>query len=235
MPHFGKRLVAATSVVALSIVIGAGIWLWQAPYLRVQQVEVLGTSDITVSSVLSRLNVEGRSMFTLDLGKAEKNVASLARVSTVHIEQKWPDRVIVTIVERTPWGTWEQAGGEYTVAEDGVVLSRRRAADTLPVIRSFQNFTLQPGDLVDYQAIEAASEIYALLPDVLGTRVREVAYLAGKGVQVTTTSGQVALLGDSSAVSYKLAVWASVAQEAAERGLAYSTIDLRYGNRPVLQ
>ena len=115
------------------------------------------------------------------------------------------------------------------------MLSRQPAGPGMPVIRSFQNFTLQPGDSVDYQAIEAASEIYELLPNVLSTSVAEVAYLAGKGVQVTTTSGQTALLGDSSAVSYKLAVWASVAQEAADRGLVYSTIDLRYGNRPVLQ
>ena len=234
MPRPGKRLLGATAVVLAALVLAGGVWLYQSPLLRVQEIQVLGTSDVSVEAVLARVDVVDESMFTVDLAKAERDIASLARVATVHVEQQWPDRLVVTIVEREPWGTWEQAGGEYTVDRDGVVLSRRRAPLGMPVIRSFQAFTLQPGDRVDYQAIEAASEIYELLPGTLGTQVSEVAYLAGKGVQVTTTSGQTALLGDSSGIPYKLSVWASVAREAAGRDLTYSTIDLRYGNRPVL-
>jgi len=235
IPRPWKRLIGATALVVIAFAIAGGVWLWQSPLLRVQQIEVRGTADISVEAVLARLGAQNESMFTIDLARVERDVASLARVASVHVEQQWPDRLIVTIVEREPWGTWEQAGGEYTVDRDGVVLSRQPARPELPVIRSFQDFTLQPGDRVDYQAIEAASEIYALLPEALGTQVSEVTYLAGKGVQVTTTSGQTALLGDSSGIPYKLSVWASVAREADERDLVYSTIDLRYGNRPVLQ
>ena len=54
-------------------------------------------------------------------------------------------------------------------------------------------------------------------------------------VQVTTTNNQTALFGDSSSISYKLAVWAALAQDAQVRRINYTTIDLRYGNRPVLQ
>ena len=54
-------------------------------------------------------------------------------------------------------------------------------------------------------------------------------------VEVTTASGETALFGDSSAIAYKLAVWAALSQQARSRGINYTTIDLRYGNRPVLQ
>jgi ribosomal protein S17 len=93
----------------------------------------------------------------------------------------------------------------------------------------------RPGDRVDYQAVDAAAEIYANLPKQLGTRVTEVAFLPGKGVRVTTETGQVGLLGDSSSIPYKLASWAAVERKAADRGIAYNTIDLRFGNRPVVQ
>ena len=235
VPHPSKRLFGTIALMMFVVAIAGGVWLWQSPLLRVQEIDVRGTSEVPVEAVLARLDATNESMFTVDLGRAEREIATLAWVASVHVEQQWPDRLLVTIVEREAWGTWEQAGGEYTVDRDGVVLSRRPAGPALPMIRSFQDFTLQPGDRVDYQAVEAASEIYEILPSVLGTEVSEVAYLAGKGVQVTTTSGLTALLGDSSAVAYKLAVWASVAQEAADRGFVYSTIDLRYGNRPVLQ
>jgi len=83
--------------------------------------------------------------------------------------------------------------------------------------------------------VDAAAEIYEQLPRQLGTTVSEVAYLAGTGLQVTTANGDVALLGDSSSIAYKLAVWAALAREAQDHGINYTTIDLRYGNRPVLQ
>ena len=231
----GRRAAIAMAVVVMGLFVAGGVWLWQSPLLRVQEVEIVGNTSLDSATILARLDVEGESMFTIDLGAAESRVGGLAQVSSVHIEQMWPDMIAVTITEREPWGTWEQAGGEYTVDREGVVLSRQPAAPGSPVVRSSQPFTLQPGDRVDYQALEAASEIYAQLPQALGTQVSEVAYLAGKGVQVTTASGQTALLGDSSGIAYKLAVWASVEEEAAQSGLVYSTIDLRYGNRPVLQ
>jgi len=102
-------------------------------------------------------------------------------------------------------------------------------------IRSSAAGSKQQGDRVDYQAVDAASEIYDRLPRQLGATVTEVAYVAGKGVQVTISSGETALLGDSSAIAYKLAVWAALRREAQVRGINYASVDLRYGNRPVLQ
>ena len=103
------------------------------------------------------------------------------------------------------------------------------------MIRSTEAGNRIVGDRVDYQAVDAAAEIYDKLPRQLGTTVAEVAFITGKGVQVTTTNNQTALFGDSSSIAYKLAVWAALAQEAQARNINYTTIDLRYGNRPVLQ
>jgi cell division septal protein FtsQ len=83
--------------------------------------------------------------------------------------------------------------------------------------------------------VDAAAEIYDRLPRQLGTTVAEVAFTAGQGVKVTTAAGETALLGDSSSIAYKLAAWAAMATEAKKQNITYTTIDLRYGNRPVLQ
>ena len=91
------------------------------------------------------------------------------------------------------------------------------------------------GDRVDYQAVEAAAELFDQLPKTVGINATEVAFIAGKGVQVTTAEGRTALFGDSSSISYKLAVWAALAQDAKAKNINYTTVDLRYGNRPVLQ
>jgi len=115
------------------------------------------------------------------------------------------------------------------------VLGTTPPAEGSPIIRASGTTSLRQGDRVDYQAVDAAAEIYELLPRQLGTTVTEVAFLPGKGVQVITADGQSALLGDSSSIAYKLSVWAAMAQQARVQGINYSTIDLRFGNRPVLQ
>ena len=85
------------------------------------------------------------------------------------------------------------------------------------------------GDRVDYQAVDAAAEIYEKLPRQLGTTVAEVAFITGKGVQVTTANGQTALFGDSSSIAYKLAVWAALQSEAQARA------NQLHNNRPALR
>jgi hypothetical protein len=52
---------------------------------------------------------------------------------------------------------------------------------------------------------------------------------------VTTADGQTALFGDSSSIAYKLAVWAAMAKQAQVQKINYTTVDLRFGDHPVLQ
>ncbi|MEX2080443.1 MAG: cell division protein FtsQ/DivIB, partial [Dehalococcoidia bacterium] len=141
----------------------------------------------------------------------------------------------IIIEERQAWGTWEQGGTTYTIDRDGYVLGTIPPAAGSPAIRSETAGVLTQGDRVDYQAVEAAAQIYDRLPRQLGTQVREVAYLESKGVQVTTIDGQTALFGDSSSIAYKLSVWAALQHEAQAQGIEYTFVDLRYGNRPVVQ
>lgn len=231
-----RRIVAGVLAVMLLVgVVAGGAWAWQSPIFRVQAVEVHGNSTIATETIVEQAGLTGTSMFTADLERAQRDLYEIGLIRSVRIDRSWPQTVRIRIQEREPWGTWEQAGVFYTVDREGVVLGRGGAGPGTPVIVSAQEYSLQQGDRVDYQAIEAAADIYAQLPERLGTTVVEVAYLPGKGVQVTTADGQVALLGDSSAIGYKLAVWAAVVAEARQQGLSYTSIDLRYGNRPVLQ
>lgn len=228
-------LVGVTTVAVVGV-IGAGMYLlYQSPLLRVQHIEVYGTERIGTDIVVQRADLLGESMFSADLAAAQEAIYGHPLVSSVRIEREWPNTVRVFVQERRAWGAWEQGGVRYTIDRDGVVLGTTAPAEGSPLIRSSETAPLRQGDRVDYQAVQAAAEIYELLPRQLGTTVTEVAFLAGQGVQVTTADGQSALLGDSSSIAYKLAVWAAMSQQARAQGINYTTIDLRFGNRPVLQ
>ena len=233
-PSTGQLLLA--SFLGTLALFGYGaFWVWTSPFFKISEVKVLGTERIAATTVIETTGILGASMFDADLAAAQKALYQEPLVYGVRIERDWPHTIRITIEERRPWGTWEQSGVEYTIDREGVVLGVGPAPDGSPVIRSSEPGNRVQGDRVDYQAVDAAAELYEKLPRQLGTTVAEVAFIQGKGVQVTTTNGLTALFGDSSAISYKLSVWAALAAEAQARRINYTTIDLRYGNRPVLQ
>ena len=227
-----KPLLALAAVFA---VLGGLVFAWQSPFFQVSTVEIHGNERVATDAVLERAGLSGENMFTADLAAAQEAIYGLPLVHQVKITRHWPNTIEITIEERNAWGTWEQSGVRYTIDREGVVLGTSAAPDGSPVIRSSEAGSRRQGDHVDYQAVEAVAEIYERLPKQLGTTVTEVAFVAGKGVQVTTADGQSALFGDSSSIGYKLAVWAAMAKQAQVKGINYTTIDLRFGNRPVLQ
>ena len=230
-----RWIFGAVAVVMLIAVVAGGVWTWRSPMFRVSDIQVAGNQRTSSDSVVETVNLIGESMFTADLLTAQKDLYKLPLVASVKVERSWPNTVKITIEERKAWGTWVQDGVNYTIDREGVVLGTDPAPAGSPVIRSSEDGSRVQGERVDYQAVDAAAEIYEKLPRQLGTTVTEVAFVAGKGVQVTTANNQTALFGDSSSISYKLAVWAALAQQAAAQKISYTTVDLRYGNRPVLQ
>ncbi len=231
-----KRWVATIGGFALlAAIVGGAVWTWQSPMLRVQHIDVAGNDAVSTAAILDQVGLAGESMVTADLRAAATTIEEIPLVASVSIERRWPSSVRIVVREREPWGSWEQAGVRYTIDREGVVLGRAAPPSGATTIVSTAAFSLKAGDRVDYQAVETAIEIGEQLQAALGTRAVEVAYAPGEGVRVHTADGQTALLGDSSAIAYKLAVWARVAAEAASQGISYSAIDLRFGDRPVLR
>ncbi len=239
MPRFNLRpprryVWGAASLLWLAIMGYGAWWTWQSPAFRVNHVQVNGNDRITTDEIVRLTGLLGDSMFTTNLASAQQVLYSFPLIAAVEVTREWPNTVRITVEERQAWGTWVQAGVRYTIDRDGVVLGTEPPPPGSPQVKAAESATLRVGDRVNYQAVDAAAEIYEKLPRQLGTTVTEIAYLTGKGVQVTTANGQSALLGDSSSIAYKLSVWAALSTEARIKGITYTTIDLRYGNRPVL-
>jgi cell division protein FtsQ len=230
-----RWVIAASAIAFVFVLIGAGLFTLRSDLFAIQEITVQGNVRVSMDDIVQRSGLLNESMFTADLGGAQQAVAGLSVLKSVRIERSWPHSVTIAVEERQAWGTWEQSGVLYTIDSDGVVLGSVAPPGGSPVIESSEPGSRHEGDHVDYQAVAAAAEIYNELPAALGVEVAQVAFLAGKGVQVTTTDGQTALFGDSSSIAYKLAVWSATQKQAKAQGIAYTTIDLRFGNRPVLQ
>ncbi len=230
------RLLLATAALAAGTAVGlGGWWVWESPLLEISHIEVAGAEQVPVEAVVTRSGLLGRRIVTADLAAAQERLMAHPLIRTARIEREWPNGVRIVVEERQPWGAWEQAGYRYVIDREGVVLGTGEAPPGGVVIRSSSSGALRAGDRVDRHAVEAAAQLQQLLPARLGVEVAEVTFDASAGVVVRTANGHEAYIGDASGIEYKLAVWAAVAARAAERGIEYRTVDLRFGDRPVLR
>ena len=229
------RWLSIAAIVLFLGVVGAGAWAWHSPTLQVRDVEIEGAVATRESEILEQVDFWGERMFTADLDGAADAIAELPLVASVEVTREWPGTVHITVREREPWGSWEQAGLRYTIDREGYVLGHGAPPAGSTTIVSNESYSLRAGDRVDYHAVDATAAIKEQIEQALGTRAIEFTYSPGEGIRVRTEDGQTALLGDSSSIAYKLAVWARVAEEALARNITYSTIDLRFGDRPVLR
>ncbi len=234
--ELSKRWVGAgIGAVFVAMVFTLGLMTWRSGMVDVGHVRVQGNSEIQTAAIIERTSLMGTNMFTVDTAGAAAAIEKIPQIASATVTRQWPNTIRVVVKERQPWGTWEQAGVQYTIDREGFVLKAQAAEAGKPLVRSSELTSLRAGDRVDYQAVEAAEELFDQLPKTVGINATEVAFVAGKGVQVTTAEGRTALFGDSSSIAYKLATWAALARDAKARNINYTTIDLRYGNRPVLQ
>lgn len=230
-----RRWLPIAAAAVLAGVVAGVVWTWQSPLLRVRDVEVVGAVAARERDIIDRVDFWDERMLTVNFGSAERAITEIPLVKSVEIERDWPGTVRITVHEREPWGSWEQAGLRYTIDREGYVLGHGTPPPHSTTIVSNESFSLRSGDRIDHHAVDAAAAINEQIERALGTRAVELTYSPDEGIRVRTADGQTALLGDSSGIAYKLAVWARVAEEATALNITYSTIDLRFGNRPVLR
>lgn len=228
-----RRLLLALALVAPV----AGLaTVYFSPLFRVHTVEVRGTQTLRPEEVAALAGLEGKSVFRLPVAQAERRLSGLQMVKAVQVRPELPDKVVITVQERQPWGRWQQGNNVYVVDEEGVVLEGVSSEDGVPtIIDATGSEPLRPGERVSASAISLAVRLSQELPRSLGTRPVRFEFTRPDGLIVTTDGDYRVVLGDSNGLDYKLAVWAAMQQRLGPQGLRGRVLDLRFGDRPALR
>jgi cell division protein FtsQ len=225
-------------MLGVAFVIGAiasMIGLYFSPFLRVQNVQVTGTTTLDPAAVAAAANVQGESLVSSKFEDAQTKVAALPQVKSVQIEKHWPDTVEIIVTERAPWATWYEGEAAYTIDDTGVVLAVA-PANAGPIIHSpASDAPLEPGDHVDSSALELTRTLVEQVPVQLGVNISQVDWSNEKGVTVTTDAGYTVVFGDNNNMQYKFAVWQGIETEFGKDSMSGHVLDLRYGQRPSYQ
>jgi cell division protein FtsQ len=228
-----RRILIALGLVAA---IAGAVALYRSPLLRVQEVEVVGAASLSQQQIADLADLEDASMFNAPLADAEARIVALPMVKAVNAEVRWPNKVRIEVIERSPWGHWDLAGTSYVIDAQGVVLANVEPKKGAPVIHDTGNpARLSPGDRVDVDAVALAQVLLQSVPKKLDLNVVRLEYTLENGLSLVTDARYRVVMGDSHNVEYKLAVWRTVEEDIGRGAMAGHVLDLRFRDRPALQ
>ena len=223
------------AVLAIAGVFAGLVALYFSPALRVHEIEVVGATTISTADVEALAGLDRASLLTADLSAAELRIEELAMVKAATITRAWPQTVSIAIVERTPWAVWQTGARAYAVDNEGVVLVGD-APEGAPVISvSGAEVGLEPGQIVDQDAVALARLLTERVPAELALNVATFEWSGDRGLVITTDSGYRVVLGDSQDMDYKLAVWREIEAKLGRANMTGHVLDLRFGDRPSFQ
>jgi cell division protein FtsQ len=115
---------ALYGVVACMVLAAAGLWVWRAPWLPIQRIQVVG--DLSRNNVATlRANVASRlqgNFFSIDLHKTRATFEAVPWVRHAEVRRIWPNTLRVTLSEHRATALWQtEDGNEQLVNTHGEV------------------------------------------------------------------------------------------------------------------
>jgi len=167
--QWARRWLTWRYVVALGlalVLVAGGIYLVLfSDTLSVRGVQVEGTQTLSEARIREVADVPlGGPLATVDLDRIGYRVRSLAVVKSAEVTRRWPDDVLIEIVERQPVAVVEIGGELHSLDAEGVVFgSYRRAPQGLPLVRAESGVTAD--------ALAEGAAVAAALPDDIAAMV----------------------------------------------------------------
>lgn len=163
----------------------------------------------------------GEPVFEIDAVASAERVASLPWVERAVVSTRFPDEVVITVVERVPVAVWQASGRSYLVDARGNVLMEGHAE--LPSVAV-------DGDAPETGGVVPAGDVATVVAirEALDTRVIDLRRTRDEGLVATLVGDRVVIFGAARATPMKIAIL----RELLQRGDAWSVLDLREPSRP---
>jgi cell division protein FtsQ len=195
--RFRRRWLAVLVLVA-ALGIGGGVtWaLLGSGLFAVRSVVVTGTHLVPDSEVIAMADVQpGTPLIRVNTARIAARILTIRQVLAVRVATSWPDRVVITVRERTSaLAVALPDGGFDLVDANGVVVqSVTTRPPALPLYTTTQAASALRGD----PDVSAAAAVIATLPAALRSSVTSVTAPSPDQVTLRLSSGVTVVWGDA--------------------------------------
>jgi len=188
----------------------------------VASVVVKGTDIGEPAQIVTTADAIGEPIFTIDASDSAERVAALPYVESVTVRTRYPDEVVISVVERTPVVLWQVDSRAFLIDAYGNVLAEQ-VRDGLPLV-IVEEDAPAIGATIDPERVAAVIAVRETLAD----RLEELRWVPGDGLVARLTDKRVVILGSAERLPLKLAVY----DEVTRLTEPWSLLDLREPDRP---
>jgi cell division protein FtsQ len=195
---------ACFAFAAVAIVAGLAWALLGSSLLVVRSVQVTGLRTVTTSEVLDAAGIRhGTPLIRINTSVVARRVERLIPVQAAHVSRDWPDKIVISVQERTAAVAVAEPGGFGLVDKFGVIV--RQTASKPPAMPLLTAPVPGPGaSLRGSPAVRAAVTVLQELPSRLRQRVKSVSAQAASAVTLQLAGGVEVLWGGSDRAAPKL-------------------------------
>lgn len=198
---------------AVGLIVGIAWALLGSKLLVVRSVVVTGTHLVPASQVRAVAGIgTGVPMIRVDTGAAASRVEAITQVQSAQVSKSWPDRIVITVQERTPVlavlvPAGASGGGGFALIDGaGVVV---RSVPVKPAGMPSFGTASAPAALRGSPSVAAAVAVLHEVP----------AWIARATSTITASSPENVTLGLSNGVTI---VWGSTARASAKTAEIYA-------------
>jgi cell division protein FtsQ len=192
-----RRWLAATVLLAVLGISGGVTWaLLGSGLFAVRSVVVTGTRLVPESEVIAVADVQpGIPLIRVNTAQIAARVLSIRQILAVRVATSWPDRVVITVRERTAALAVPLPGGGFDLIDaNGVVVqSAASRPPGLPVYTTTAAVSSLRGD----PDVSAAAAVAGALPARLRSSVTSVTAPSPDQVTLQLTGGVTVVWGDA--------------------------------------
>lgn len=99
----------------------------------VEQIDVMGEGRLNERDIRMAAQIQrGSYFFGVDLDAARDRTESLPWVERAVVRRLWPNRIVVQVVETTPYALWQNEGQLHLLADTGEAIIPVSAAQSIP-------------------------------------------------------------------------------------------------------
>ena len=197
--------------------------LWESPLLAVRTVQVDGTRTLTATDVRNAAGLSaGTPLLKVDVAAVEAGVRRLPQVSSALAARGWPDRVVVTVVERVPVAVVDRDGRSFLTDASGALFEALTGDPPRGVVPLAVPHA-RPHDAATAAGLAAISA----LPPSVRSRAASVSATTGEDVTLRLTDGTTVVWGSGDQSGAKAAALAGLLEQIGRNALqGAGTIDV---------
>lgn len=231
----GKRVLRFFAVIAF---LCAAVSFARSSAFDIRSVTVTGSGAVTASEILSRAGVRaGASVFSVNISRIQDHLREDPRLAAVSVRVEFPDRVFITVRERTAAVALRVPGGYMLLGSDGLAIVPAATAGELPALTvdRLDPAEVEAGSVVASADARLGADLAGWLPDDLRPDVAALRVDRIGEVILYTRDGIAVRAGAADGLRDRIARVAEVLAAVRSRGMHVEYVDLRFSGTVIVK